>query len=66
MASEKNIDYEEGRAIAEEVIAQLKREGFVFKKSDKDLSYYDEIRKKDIDSYQKLLDTGIVDLLLKM
>ena len=57
---------DESRKFAEEFIAQLKREGHVFKKSDKDPSYYEEISKKDLESYQKLLDTGIVDMLLKM
>ena len=65
MNSDKIID-DESREFAEEFIAQLKREGHVFKKSDKDPSYYEEIMKKDLESYQKLLDTGIADMLLKM
>lgn len=65
MNESKVID-DESRKLAEEFIAQLKREGVVFKKSDKDSSYYEEITKKDLESYQKLLDTGIVDMLLKM
>ena len=65
MDRDKIID-DESREFAEEFIAQLKREGHVFKKSDKDPSYYEEIMKKDLESYQKLLDTGIADMLLKM
>ena len=61
---DKSID--DSKAFAEEFIAQLKREGHVFKKSGKDPAYYEEIMKKDLESYQKLLDTGIADLLLKM
>jgi len=62
--NEQMID-EEGKKLAEEFIEQLKREGCVFAKSDKDPSYYEERLKKDLESYQKLLDTGIADLLLK-
>ena len=65
MDRDKIID-DESREFAEEFIAQLKREGHVFKKADKDPSYYEEIMKKDLESYQKLLDTGIADMLLKM
>ncbi len=57
---------DESRKFAEEFIAQLKREGAVFKKSDKDPSYYEEISEKNIRDYNKLLETGIVDMLLKM
>ncbi len=64
--NESKVFDDESRKLAEEFIAQLKREGVVFKKSDKDSSYYEEITKKDLESYQKLLDTGIVDMLLKM
>ncbi|MBQ6976557.1 MAG: hypothetical protein IJS81_01700 [Selenomonadaceae bacterium] len=62
---DKTID-DESRAFAEEIIADLKRDGWTFKKSDKDDPDYEAIMKKDLDSYQKLLDTGIVDMLLKM
>lgn len=62
---DKTID-DESRAFAEEIIADLKRDGWTFKKSDKDDPDYAAIMKKDLDSYQKLLDTGIVDMLLKM
>ena len=57
---------EESRKLANEFIAQLKREGCVFKESDKDPSYYEEISEKNIRDYNKLLETGIADLLLKM
>ncbi len=65
MNESKVID-DESRKFAEEFIAQLKREGHVFKKSDKDPSYYEEISKKNVEDYKKLLETGIVDLLLKV
>lgn len=65
MEQDKAIE-EESKRIAEEIIADLKREDFVFKQSDKDPSYYEEISKKDIESYKKLLDTGIAEMLLKM
>lgn len=65
MDKNENLD-SDARAFAEEFIAQLKREGHVFKKSDKDPSYYEEISRKNVEDYNKLLETGIVDLLLKV
>ncbi len=65
MNSDKIID-DDSRAFAEEFIAQLKREGHVFRKSDKDPAYYEEISNKNVEDYNKLLETGIADLLLKM
>ncbi len=63
--NEQMID-EEGKKLAEEFIEQLKREGCVFAKSDKDPSYYEELSEKNIRDYNKLLETGIADMLLKM
>lgn len=65
MNSDKIID-DDSKAFAEEFIAQLKREGHVFKKSDKDPSYYEKIGNKNVEDYNKLLETGIANLLLKM
>ncbi|MBQ7198977.1 MAG: hypothetical protein IJS29_06920 [Selenomonadaceae bacterium] len=64
--NESKVFDDESKAFAEDFIAQLKREGVVFKKSDKDPSYYEEISKKNVEDYNKLLETGIVDLLLKV
>ena len=63
---EDKIIEEKGRALAEEIIAQLKREGHVFKKSSKDAPDYDAISAKNLEAYNKLLETGIAKLMLKM
>lgn len=62
---DKTID-DESRAFAEEIIADLKRDGWTFKKSDKDDPDYEAIGAKNVADYNKLLETGIVDMLLKM
>ena len=67
MTAEDKIIADKGEDIAEEFIRQFVNPNFKMSQipSDK-LKKIDEAIEKDLESYNKLLDTGIAQLMLKM